>query len=125
MTETVQVLVVDDEPSIRRLIEKELGNRRRRITTVGFAEEAYRIFSQETFDVILLDMRLPDSTGLDLMIKMQEVAPEVQTIIITGFGEVDNAVQAMKLGAYDYITKPFALDRLSLVIEKALTQIET
>ena len=103
--ETIQVLVVDDEPSIRRLIEKELGSDRRRITAVGAVAEARRAFTQEAFDIVLLDMQLPDGNGMDLLTYFQELAPEVQVIIITGFGEVDDAVQAMKLGAYDYITQ--------------------
>lgn len=117
--ETMQVLVVDDEKSIRRLVEKELGSQRRRITTAGSVKEALKLFKLETFDVVLLDMRLPDGNGLDLLAQLQEQAPEVQIIIITGHGDVDNAVQAMKLGAYDYIGKPFDLDRLALVMEKA------
>lgn len=117
--ETMQVLVVDDEQPIRRLVEKELGSERRRVAVAGSAKDALAVFRQERFDVVLLDMRLPDGSGLDLLAQFQEHAPEVQVIIITGYGEVDNAVQAMKLGAYDYITKPFDLDRLALVIEKA------
>lgn len=117
--ETMQVLVVDDEQPIRRLVEKELGTERRRITTAGSVKEGLKFFKQETFDVVLLDMRLPDGNGIDLLAQFQELTPEVQVIIITGYGEVDNAVQAMKLGAYDYIGKPFDLDRLALVIEKA------
>ena len=117
--ETMQVLVVDDEQPIRRLVEKELGTERRRITAAGCIKEALKLFKQEPFDVVLLDMRLPDGSGLDLLAQLQELAPEVQIIIITGHGEVDNAVQAMKMGAYDYIGKPFDLDRLALVMEKA------
>ncbi|GAB6908130.1 Type 4 fimbriae expression regulatory protein PilR [Desulfosarcina cetonica] len=117
--ETMHVLVVDDEPSIRRLIEKELGSQRRRITAVGSAEAAMRAFGQEPFDLVLLDMRLPDGNGLELLAQFQDLAPEVQVIILTGYGEVENAVQAMKLGAYDYIGKPYALDRLDMVMEKA------
>jgi len=117
--DSMQVLVVDDEQPIRRLVEKELGTQRRRITAAGSVKEALKLFKQETFDVVLLDMRLPDGSGLDLLAQLQELAPEVQIIIITGHGDVDNAVQAMKLGAYDYIGKPFDLDRLALVMEKA------
>jgi two-component system NtrC family response regulator len=117
--ETINILVVDDEVHIRRLAEKELSSERRRIATAGSAHEALKAFRAGTFDVVLLDMRLPDGCGLDLLTRFQELAPEVQVVIITGFGDVDNAVQAMKLGAYDYITKPFHLDRLELVIEKA------
>jgi two-component system NtrC family response regulator len=117
--ETIHILVVDDEASIRRLVEKEMGTSRRRITTVGSSQEAIKAFKGDAFDVVMLDMRLPDGNGIDLLPRFQDMAPEVQVIIITGFGEVDNAVQAMKLGAYDYITKPFDLDRLEMVIEKA------
>lgn len=117
--EMIQILVVDDEQSIRRLSEKELSSDRRRIITVGSAHEAFQAFKGNSFDVVMLDMRLPDGDGIDLLTRFQDLAPEVQVVIITGFGEVDNAVQAMKLGAYDYITKPFDLDRLELVIEKA------
>lgn len=117
--ETIHILVVDDEASIRRLAEKELGSEHRRIEAVGTAQEAFKAFKGKSFDVVMLDMRLPDGDGMDLLARFQDLAPEVQVVIITGFGDVDNAVQAMKLGAYDYITKPFDLDRLELVIEKA------
>jgi two-component system NtrC family response regulator len=117
--ETIHLLVVDDEASIRHLVEKELSSDRRRITTVGSSQEAMKAFRDTSFDVVMLDMRLPDGDGIDLLPHFQDLAPEVQVIIITGFGEVDNAVQAMKLGAYDYLTKPFDLDRLEMVIEKA------
>jgi two-component system NtrC family response regulator len=60
----------------------------------------------------MLDMRLPDGDGLDLLTRFQELVPEIQVVIITAFADVNNAVEAMKLGAYDYITKPFDLDRL-------------
>jgi two-component system, NtrC family, response regulator len=117
--ESMQILVVDDEPNIRRLMEKELGSERRHVTTAGTVREARTLFKQETFDLALLDMRLPDGNGLDLLVDFQELAPEVQVIVITGHGDVDNAVKAMKMGAYDYITKPFDLGRLALVMEKA------
>jgi two-component system, NtrC family, response regulator len=117
--ETIQILVVDDEAPIRHLAEKELSSERRHITTAGSAQKALRAFKRRTFDVVMLDMRLPDGDGLDLLTRFQEMAPEIQVVIITAFADVDNAVQAMKLGAYDYITKPFDLDRLEMVIEKA------
>ena len=117
--ETMQVLVVDDEQHIRRLVEKELGSERRRIKAAACVKEALKLFKEEAIDVVLLDMRLPDGSGMDLLVQFQELGPEVQVIVITGHGEVDNAVQAMKLGAYDYITKPFDLERLALVMEKA------
>lgn len=119
LLETIHLLAVDDEASIRRLIEKEMASDRKVIRTADTAESALAFFRQEEFEVVLLDMRLPDGNGMDVLVRLQEIAPEVQVIIITGYGDVDNAVQAMKLGAYDYITKPFDLDRLELIVEKA------
>ena len=121
--ETIHVLVVDDEASIRHLAEKELSSERRHITTADSAHKALKAFKHQAFDVVMLDMRLPDGDGLDLLTQFQELAPEIQVVIITAFADVDNAVQAMKLGAYDYITKPFDLDRLEMVIEKAFQRV--
>ena len=121
--ETIHILVVDDEASIRLLAEKELSTERRLITTAGSAQKALKAFKRQAFDVVMLDVRLPDGDGLDLLTRFQELAPEIQVVIITAFADVDNAVQAMKLGAYDYITKPFDLDRLEMVIEKAFQRV--
>lgn len=115
----IHILVVDDEEEIRKLAARELGTPQRRIRTAGTSREAVGAFKSETFDVVLLDLRLPDGSGMDLLSLFQDLAPEVQVIIMTAFADVDTAVQAMKLGAYDYIAKPFALDRLELIIEKA------
>ena len=117
--ETIHLLVIDDEASIRRLIEKELASGRRIVRSAETIAAGLSLFRQEQFDVVVLDMRLPDGNGMDVLVQLQEMAPEVQVIIVTGHGDVDNAVQAMKLGAYDYFTKPFDLDRLELVVEKA------
>jgi two-component system NtrC family response regulator len=115
--------MVDDEQSIRRLAEKELAAGHRRIITAGTAQDALHAFKKEAFDVVILDMSLPDGNGLDLMAQFQEMRAEIQIIIITGYGDIDSAVQAMKMGAYDFITKPFSLDRLELVIEKAYQRV--
>ncbi|MDJ0782665.1 MAG: sigma-54 dependent transcriptional regulator [Desulfosarcinaceae bacterium] len=117
--EVLQVLVVDDEEGIRRLIEKELGDERRRITTADSVQTGLAAFKKASFDGVLLDMRLPDGSGLDLLEHFQDLDPEVQVIVITGHADVDNAVQAMKGGAYDYVTKPFELDHLELLLERA------
>ena len=83
--ETMQVLVVDDEQSIRRLVEKELGTDRRRITTAGTVETALQFFRQKAFDVVLLDMRLSDGDGLDLGVELEvgDLVPH------PGFGDDD------------------------------------
>ncbi|WP_300669589.1 sigma-54 dependent transcriptional regulator [Desulfoluna sp.] len=122
-TDFIHMLVVDDEKSIRRLIEKEMASPRRLIKTAGSAAEAFAAIRRHAFDVILLDIRLPDANGLELMAQFQEKMPGVQVILITGYGEVHDAVDAMKNGACDYITKPFDLDALEQVVEKVFQRV--
>ena len=119
----IRILLVDDEDSIRRLAEKEIAGMHRAVQTAGTAAEAFELIRQQQFDVILLDIRLPDGDGLDLMEQFREVVPDAEVILITGHGNIDNAVEAMKMGAYDYITKPFTLDRMEQVIEKAYQRV--
>jgi two-component system NtrC family response regulator len=118
-SDVINILVVDDEPSICKLAQKELAFSNRRITTANSAALALKYASQQNFDVIVLDVRLPDGNGVELLERFRETLPHVEVIMITGYSEVSNAVEAMKIGAYDYITKPFSLDRLNLVIERA------
>ena len=75
----------------------------------------YEVITKHHFDIIILDIQLPDGNGMELLIRFREAIPEVEVILITGYGDVDTAVEAMKMSAYDYITKPFNLDRLELV----------
>jgi len=115
----INVLVVDDEKHIRRLLEKELSSPRRRITTAGNVQAALSAVQKTRFDVIILDIMLPDGNGIELMARFQEEILAVQIILITGYADVDDAVMSMKAGACDYITKPFDLDRLEQVVETA------
>ncbi|MDR3088403.1 MAG: sigma-54 dependent transcriptional regulator [Desulfobulbaceae bacterium] len=113
------VLVIDDEEPIRRLLQKELANPLRTIATAATAAEAMALTRTKRFDVVILDLWLPDVTNLDLLIRLRESIPHIEVVMITGHGDIDMAVEAMKLGACDFIRKPFNLDRLDLVVEKA------
>lgn len=117
--ESYAVLVVDDEETIRRLLQKELANSRRTIFTAKDGASALAQLRSHWFDVILLDLRLPDVFDLSLLIQVRESVPHAEVIMITGHGDVDSAVEAMKMGAYDFIRKPFHLDRLDLLVERA------
>ena len=114
-----RVLVVDDEESICRLIGKELHSQRRSVQTAGSGEAARKLVRGGHFDVAVLDIYLPDTDGLSLLEELKSECPETEFILITGYGTISSAVEAMKLGAYDYLTKPFQLERLEFVIEKA------
>ena len=118
-TEAYGVLVIDDEEPIRRLLQKELANSCREIHTAADGAAALAQMRSHWFDVILLDLRLPGVVGLDLLIQVRESIPHAEVIMVTGHGDVDIAVAAMKLGAYDFIRKPFHLDRLDMLVEKA------
>lgn len=120
---SIEILVVDDESNIRKLFSRELASPGRTIYTVGSAAEAFEHLHKHYCDIIILDIRLPDANGLELMTKLLETVPNVAIILITGYADVDNAVEAMKNGAYDYITKPFSLERMEQVIEKAYQRV--
>lgn len=117
--ETISILVVDDEFFIRKLAQRELALPGREVATAATAAQAMKFASRQTFDVVLLDVRLPDGNGLRLLEYFRETLPDVEVIMITGYSEVDSAVEAMKMGAYDYVTKPFSLDRMNLLIDRA------
>ncbi|WP_027178415.1 sigma-54-dependent transcriptional regulator [Maridesulfovibrio bastinii] len=113
------VLVVDDEEPIRRLLKKELDSPEREIFTAASAQHAREMLRQRLYDVVVLDLRLPDTENLDFLIEVRESLPNTEVVMITGQGDIDSAVEAMKLGACDFIPKPFNLDRIDLVVEKA------
>ena len=113
------ILVIDDEEPIRRLLQNELSSSRRNVYIAKSGEEGIRVVRDYWFDVVLLDLRLPDVKNLELLVSIRESVPDCEVIMITGHGDIDSAVAAMKLGAYDFIRKPFNLDRLELIVEKA------
>lgn len=113
------VLAVDDEPSIGKLLEKELSTPARAVHVAGSARQARERLRRATYEVVVLDIRLPDADGIEFMVELRQRYPDMEVILITGHGNIDNAVEAMKLGAYDYITKPFNLTELEVVVERA------
>jgi two-component system NtrC family response regulator len=107
---SIQILLVDDAVTIRRLVEKEIGDARRIVSTAGSAAQAFDLIRRRVFDVIVLDIRLPDADGMELLDQFREAVPDVAVIFITGHGNIDGAVEAMKRGAYDYIAKRYPPD---------------
>ena len=118
-SEKYSILVVDDEEPIRRLLLRELASERRSVLAAADAATAMAMIRKQWFDVIIMDLRLPDVHDLDLLIKIKEQVLHVEVVMITGHGDIDSAVEAMKLGACDFIRKPFNLEQLDLVVEKA------
>ncbi|BFT59628.1 sigma 54-interacting transcriptional regulator [Pseudomonas moorei] len=115
-----KVLIVDDEPDIRELLEITLG--RMKLHTCGARNvgEALGLLKRETFDLCLTDMRLPDGTGLELVQHIQQRYPQVPVAMITAFGNVETAINALKAGAFDFLSKPVDLGRLRELVTSTL-----
>jgi len=117
----VRVLVVDDEPMIRWSAEQTLRAAGYEVAGAASAAEALETFQRWAPQVVFLDLRLPDGDGMDVLRRIkQESGPATAVVVMTAFGEVRTAVEAMRLGAYDYLKKPFDFDELEAVVRKAL-----
>ena len=114
------VLIVDDEAKIRRILELMLRERHHEVTTAGSGEEGLQKVSSEKPDVVLLDLKMPGIDGLETLRRLKVARPQTDVVMMTAFGTIGSAVEAMRLGAFDYVTKPFDNDALLLVVERAL-----
>ncbi|HEY6839190.1 MAG TPA: sigma-54 dependent transcriptional regulator [Geobacteraceae bacterium] len=116
----IRIMVVDDEHLIRWSLEQNLKKQGYDVLTAGNGEEALRLVREEQPDLVLLDIQLPGITGLEVLERVKEIDEEIIVIMVTAHGGLETAVNAMRLGAYDYINKPFNLDEMAIVIKKAL-----
>jgi len=114
------ILVVDDDASLRRVLEYNLTSAGYSVVAASSGEEGLALFAAKKPSLIISDMQMPGISGLQLLAAVKAGSPETLVIIITAFGSVDMAVEAMKAGAYDYITKPFNRDELLITVAKAL-----
>jgi len=117
---TPKILVIDDDASLRRVVEYNLQEAGYQVLSAASGEAGMSLFAEETPALVITDMKMPGMDGMQVLKAVKERAPETLVIMVTAFGTVDVAVEAMKAGAYDYITKPFNRDELRLVVAKAL-----
>jgi two-component system response regulator AtoC len=119
------VLIIDDEKNIRALLIRVLAEERLDVHAAASAAEGLQLAEEMDPDVILLDLRLPDANGLDVLKTLKSRHPDAAVLMVTAFGQVESAVEAMKGGASDYIEKPFeALDKLRLAVARALQEVK-
>lgn len=114
------ILIIDDDTSLRRVLEYNLQEAGYAVATAASGDEGLLLFDKISPDLVISDMKMPGMDGMTLLKSIRERSPEMLVIMITAFGTVDIAVEAMKSGAYDYITKPFNRDDLRLTVAKAL-----
>ncbi len=115
-----RILVVDDEHLIRWSLEQSLKKQGYDVSTAASGEEALRQVQEDAPELMLLDIQLPGMDGLEVLEKVKEANSDILVVMVTALGVLETAVKAMRLGAYDYINKPFNLDELSIIIKKAL-----
>ncbi|MEO7128029.1 MAG: sigma-54 dependent transcriptional regulator [Rhodoferax sp.] len=115
-----QVLVVDDEPDLRDLYDLTLSREGYRVDAAATLAEAWHLLDKKRYDAVITDMRLPDGLGMDLLTGMQERRRVERCIVMTAYGSAENAVQALKAGAFDYLTKPVDLKQFRTVVASAI-----
>jgi len=119
MSEPRSVLVVDDEPAMREMLVSLLDESGIRAQPASSADEALASSRDAEFDAVLSDIRMPGKSGLALLAELRETRPETPVVLMTAFGSIDSAVEAMRLGAFDYVTKPFKRESVLASLERA------
>src|SRR6478752_1415191 len=117
-----QVLVVDDEPDLRTLYELTLLREGYRVDAAGTLADAWTQLQDKKFDAVITDMRLPDGQGLELLRRMLAGQRAERCIVMTAYGSAENAVEALKAGAFDYLTKPVDLKQFRSVVASAIQE---
>src|SRR5262245_53651153 len=118
------ILVVEDDGAMREMLREVLDEEGYAVETVDGGRDGVERVKRGGIDLVVSDVKMPDLDGLDMLREMKAVSPSPHVITITAFGSIDTAIRAVKLGAFDYITKPFEVDQLILSVEKALAERE-
>ncbi len=118
-----KILVIDDEPFITKSLKQHLEKENLEVLTAESGEEGLEVFRSEIPDIVLLDLNMPGMSGIETLEAMRKINNEVVIIIITAHGDIETAVSAIKLGAHDFVEKPFELDRISVLINKAMETV--
>src|ERR671917_2068755 len=114
------LLIVDDEPGMRQLLSHVFGRAEHSVRAAESGAKALELLRQEPADLIISDVKMPDMNGIELLRRVREFLPDAAVVMMTAFATVETAREAFKLGADDFIQKPFDVDELKLIVEKAL-----
>ncbi|MBI2471423.1 MAG: response regulator [Planctomycetes bacterium] len=115
----VRILVVDDEQIIRDMLFDTLSQAGYTVKTAKDGNDAIAQIERESFDIVITDIKMPDISGMELLIRLQKENPNLCILLMTAYGNIKSAINAIKLGAYDYICKPFELSEMKNIVDKA------
>jgi len=115
------LLVVDDDLSVRQFLSIMLERSGHQVMAAASGMDAFQLLERHDFDLVITDMKMPQISGMEVLKRVKQVAPQTEVIMITAYATTDSAVEAMKRGAFDYVIKPFKIDELQLIVDKALS----
>src|SRR5512137_2834987 len=115
-----KILIVDDDVSVLKVLQMRLESEQYAVAAASETREAKKRLEEETFDIALFDLRLAEGSGIDLMKSLRDIDPDLPVIILTAYGTIESAVEAMKEGAYSYLTKPFDYRELLVQIRNGI-----
>jgi DNA-binding NtrC family response regulator len=118
-----KILIVDDDTNLLSVLKNFFAEEGYAIATCSNGLEAIRKCGEQDYDLVITDIMMPGATGLDVLREVRKVEPQIMVVLITGFASLESAVKAIREGAYDYITKPFKLEEISIVVKNALDRI--
>jgi len=122
VAEETRILVVDDESSVRFLLSEELAQQGYEVSTAASGEEALAMLEQATFDLMLLDLKMPGMDGIEVMRAARDLAPQMVVVMLTAHATLDSAVEALRYGGHDYLMKPSSPDEILASVEKGLAK---
>lgn len=122
--EPIQILVVDDENGPQEVLKISLARKGFQVQVAKSGREACQMFDSEHFDLVLTDLKMPGMSGIELLRQIRERSPETIVIFMTGYASLDSAIEAVREGAYDYLTKPFRIEELYIAVKNAVERIK-
>jgi len=118
------ILIIDDDKSLRRVLEFQLGEEGYKVLAADNGMSGLEMFQDNEIDLVITDIQMPEMDGIELLKRIKAISSDTVVIIITAYGSIQSAVEAMRYGAFDYVTKPFDKSELKLKVEKSLTMKE-
>lgn len=122
--EPIQILVVDDENGPQEVVRIALASRGFQVKIAKNGHQACQMFDAEHYDLVLTDLKMPGMNGIELLKQIRERSPETIVIFMTGYASLNSAIEAVREGAYDYLTKPFQIEELYIVVKNAVERIK-